>query len=290
MHPQFQPLVNAFLKWASARHEVRAAVVIGSQARAQRAADAFSDLDLVIVTADPHYFLEEDGWLKTIGTPIVSFRELRATGGEFERRVLFEPDRDVDFIPVSTAEWAAWMSGQVSPQVLQIFALGHRVIFDRAGDVPARLCALCHGVSAGEALPDESAFQGLCGDYLYHGLWTAKKLRRGELFTAKACLDGHMKRALLTLIEWHVRLNQPQEARVCSRGRFLEQWAPPWVQDRLRASFAAYDSADLKRALGASMEFFQQLGVEVARDRGYAYPSGAHARIRRLIDERLGDA
>jgi aminoglycoside 6-adenylyltransferase len=214
-------------------------VVIGSQARAERVTDAFSDLDLVIVTAEPRYFLEKDGWLNALGVPIVTFREPRATGGGLERRAVFEPGLDIDFIPIALEEWAAFIAGQGPADVLRPFALGYLVIFDREGNLEASSNALCQGVSA-SPLPDESTLRELCGNYLCHGRWAAKKLGRGELFTAKACLDCHMKRSLLTLIQWHARLSPVNDVQIWSRGRFLEQWAQPCIQESLRASFAAY--------------------------------------------------
>lgn len=287
VHPQFKPLLDAFLNWASARREVRAAIIIGSQAQGERVADVFSDLDLVIVTPEPRYFVEEDAWLNAIGLPIVSFRELRATGGELQRRVLFEPGLDVDFIPFSLEEWTALTAGQASAGVLHAFAQGYRVILNREGGSAARLSALLQAFCP-PAVPDNSAFQELCADYLYHGLWAAKKLCRGELFTAKLCLDGHMKRLLVTLIEWHARLSsQADGPPIGSRGRFLEQWAPAWIQDRLGAAYGAYAQADLPRALRASMSFFRDVGVEAARRGGHEYPVEAHARIERLIDQLL---
>ncbi len=255
----------------------------------RRGSRRFSDLDLVIVSAEARYLLEEDSWLNALGVPILSFRERRSVGEALERRVLFEPGLDVDFIPVAVEEWTAWMAGQIPAEVLQVFARGHRVILDREGDAGVSLSDLCRGSTTVE-LPDETNFRELCADYLYHGLWTAKKLRRGELFIAKTCLDCQMTRALLSMVEWHARLSGAKQGQIWARGRFLEQWAPPWIREGLRASSATYTQPDLKRALGVSMGFFGSVGADVARLSGHAYPSDAHARVERLIEEGWRDA
>ncbi len=53
--------------------------------------------------------------------------------------------------------------------------------------------------------PTQEEFLALCHDFLYHAVWAAKKLRRGELWIAKSCADGYMKQLLLGMLEWHAR-------------------------------------------------------------------------------------
>ena len=76
------------------------------------------------------------------------------------------------------------------------------------------------------ALPDEAAFRELAHDFWYHALWTAKKLRRGEVYTALLCLDGYLKVRLVVLLGWHARAVDPS-VDTWHAGRFLERWADP---------------------------------------------------------------
>jgi len=41
--------------------------------------------------------------------------------------------------------------------------------------------------------PAQDEFLDLINDFWYHTVWTAKKLRRGELWTAQGCSDSYMK-------------------------------------------------------------------------------------------------
>ena len=50
-------LLERFLAWVEPRPDIRAVVVIGSQARAERPPDAWSDLDLLVVSLDPQFYL-----------------------------------------------------------------------------------------------------------------------------------------------------------------------------------------------------------------------------------------
>ena len=49
-----EQLEDRFVTWAKGRPDIRAAIVIGSRARRERPADAWSDLDIVFFTTNLH--------------------------------------------------------------------------------------------------------------------------------------------------------------------------------------------------------------------------------------------
>jgi aminoglycoside 6-adenylyltransferase len=110
-------------------------------------------------------------------------------------------------------------------------------------------------------------------DFWFHAVWTAKKLRRGELWTAKSCCDDYMKRLLLRMVEWHTHATSGRMVDTWFNGRFMEQWASPAVLRELRKAFAHYDEDDIWRALLASMALFHQIANETAGHLQFAYPA-----------------
>src|SRR6185503_21085771 len=99
----YKQLIQRFAKWAQTKQDIRAAFIIGSRSRADHPADAWSDLDIVIVVTDPQPYLSIASWVESIGKPWLTFIEPTADGRGMERRVLFEGGLDVDFafIPVN---------------------------------------------------------------------------------------------------------------------------------------------------------------------------------------------
>ena len=93
-------------------------------------------------------------------------------------------------------------------------------------------------------LPEEGEFLNHVNDFWYHAVWTAKKLRRGELYTAKGCLDSHMKRRIREMAECHAWAVHGPNYDTWHEGRFLEKWANPRVVEGLRTAYASYDAAD----------------------------------------------
>ena len=134
-----------------------------------------------------------------------------------------------------------------------------------------------------DALPDEGAFRELAHDFWYHALWTAKKLRRGEVYTALLCLDGYLKVRLVVLLGWHARAVDPS-VDTWHAGRFLERWADPGALAALEEAYAHYDVRDVARALWATIELWQALEGETARRLGLDVGID-HPDLRRRIAE-----
>ena len=114
-------------------------------------------------------------------------------------------------------------------------------------------------------------------------VWTATKLRRGELLTAKGCCDGYMKDLLLWMTIWHAGAARGWTYDTWHRGRFFEEWADPRVVAGLHAAYAHYDAADVARALWATMDLFRWVARETTAHLGYPYPGSAEERVVALV-------
>jgi aminoglycoside 6-adenylyltransferase len=270
-------LQAAIADWAQERDDVRAVLVVGSQVRADTPADRWSDLDVALFVDDPERLAKDPTWAAEFGVPTLSFVEPTAFGSETERRVLYETGEDVDFPLVAASTWLEEMS---DPDTRRLLARGFRLLYDDLG----------LGVELEAAPPppeptppDEVAFRELAHDFWYHALWTAKKLRRGEVYTALLCLDGYLKVRLVTLLGWHARAVDPT-VDAWHGGRFLERWADPGALAALEDAYAHYDVRDVARALWATIDLWQALEEETARRLGLEVGLD-HPDLRRRIAE-----
>jgi aminoglycoside 6-adenylyltransferase len=272
----YEDVLDRFLAWARHRPDVRAVMVVGSRARStDHPADAFSDLDLVVVSTDPDRYLSETDWLEPLGPPWLTFLERQAVGEGLERRVLFEGALDVDFIPLPNEAVRRMALEGWPPEVAAVLRRGFRVVLDKddllsllVGGVPAT-------TPSSAPPPTQEEFLALCHDFLYHAVWAAKKLRRGELWIAKSCVDCYMKQLLLGMLEWHAHSERGWGYDTWHGGRFFEEWADPGELGGLREAFAYYDEADVRRALLVTMDLFRRIGRQTAARLGCAYPEEA---------------
>jgi aminoglycoside 6-adenylyltransferase len=272
----------AVADWARTRVDVRAAVVVGSHARADVPADRWSDLDVILIVDDPRPYGADAGWVTEFGVPVLTFLEPTAVGDQLERRVLYESGEDVDFplIPMSALDRL-----ESSDNATDLLRRGFRVLVDEIG-LEARLRRI-EATTRTVAPPTQPELTGQASDFWYHALWTAKKLRRGEVFTAIECLDGYMKARLVTLLEWHARAIDPS-VDPWHAGRFLERWADPGALSALEGAFAHYDLRDVARALWETIDLWQGLEEETARRLGLELELD-HADLRRRVAEVVPD-
>jgi aminoglycoside 6-adenylyltransferase len=278
-----EALLAAVTAWSRERGDVRAALVVGSRARADTPADRWSDTDVALVVDDPAPYLASSDWLGAFGRPLLSFVEPTAVGPFTERRVLFETGLEVDFalLPVAAARRMA-----EDPAVGAVLRRGFRVLVDKVGlEATLRDGAV---QPPGSGLPDQAAFDQVSHDFWYHLLWAAKKLRRGELWVATRSCDCYLKGLVVTLLAWHAKAADP-EADTWHGGRFLERWADPGALADLRDAYAGYDAAQVVRALWATAELFERLERECAERLGLA-PSVPYQEVRRRLREVLGSA
>jgi hypothetical protein len=135
--------------------------------------------------------------------------------------------------------------------------------------------------------PSDSEFLSAVSDFWFHSLWTAKHLRLGELWWAKAGCDWRLKGLLQQMIEWHAHAVRGPQHDTWMRGRFLEEWADPRAVARLPLVFAHYDRQDIARALWETMELFRQLALETAQYWRYEYPLSGDQAVTDLVRQLL---
>ena len=275
-------LEAAVADWAEEREDVRAVLVVGSQARAEAHADRWSDLDLVLVVDEPARYLEDRDWLEEFGTPVLTFLEPTFEGSR-ERRVLYETGEDVDFVvlPPSTVERLP-----TTPGAAALLARGYRVLVDRIG-LEEQIASFVAVASGAPDPPSQVAFTELASDFWYHALWIARKLRRGEVYTAVDCLDGYLKWRLVTLLGWHARAVDPS-VDTWHEGRFLERWADPGALVHLEFAYGRYSVRDAAYGLWSSIDLWQGLEEETAQRLGLALELD-HPDLRRRLAQVVPD-
>jgi len=279
----YEQLIDRFIRWAQTEDNIRAALVIGSRARTDHPADEWSDLDVIILADDPEPYWATADWLHNVGVPWLTFVEPLHDGRGFERRVLFEGGLDVDFVPSPITFFRQMMDTGLLPDVADLLHRGVRFLVDKEG-FAERLAEIPLTLSPYQP-PTEAEFLNLVHDFWYHTVWTAKKLRRGELWTAKFCCDGYLKQLLRRMLEWHTRARQGASVDTWMSGRFLEEWADTRAVAALPAIFAHYADPDVWRALQATMELFRWLALETAEALGYTYSSSGEARATEIVEK-----
>jgi aminoglycoside 6-adenylyltransferase len=289
----YEAIIERFIPWVETCPDIRFAAILGSRARADHPADDWADLDLLMVTQKPQYYINTSEWTAKMGKPILTFIEATASGEQEERRVLYEGMLDVDYaiFPASKIEQLLGTRLQTLEEKALLlenaFGRGIRVIVDKD-----RLVEKFRTIMSGKEPPKlqpptYKEFIQVVSDFLYHCVWTTKHLMRGELWWALTCLNCHLASLQLRMIEWEAHITHGENYDTWFRGRFLETWGNPEVITGLRASFAHYDPNDACAALEASINLFRQTSMMTAEKLGFQYPLEADRKISTWIKSQL---
>ena len=130
-------------------------------------------------------------------------------------------------------------------------------------------------VKKGHSNPDMTAeeFENMLNDFYFHNIWASKKLLRGELWSAKMCVDAYLKNYLLKAMELYCYEIEGKD--VWHDGRFIDKWAGEEISNELRNCFAHYEKEDVLNALKATNILFEELTRKIAVEKGYIYTDKA---------------
>jgi len=282
----YDTILQSFLTWAESEPGLRAAVMIGSRARTDHPADEWSDLDMLLFVTNLEHYVYKTDWLEKFGSVWVTFLEHTPDDGSPERRVMYAGGLDVDFVLNPVDALAYMLAHDLPAEIVDVLRRGSRLLVDKDGDLEKLLRKPLPEISLYHQ-PAESDFLNGINNFWYHTVWTAKHLRRGEIWWAKNCCDGYLKDHLRQMLEWHAHALKGSQHDTWMRGRFLEQWADPRAVAALKDTYAHYDRDDIARALLATMDLFRWLAKETAARWGYSYPYEGDRQTTGLVKDLL---
>lgn len=295
---RFEELLARLRDWGEAEDDVRGVILFGSRARASRPADRWSDVDLLVVCRDPAARLGNTDWLEQLGDARICFLETNPVDGEQERRILFANglDADLSFVQarrLRLLRFALGPAGLLVPRSLRrearagaqalaaIMRPGYRVLLDKDGLIEKTVALVLRQPSPP---PQERRLEEIASDFWYHAVWTAKKLRRGELWTAKGCCDAYLKDRVAEVLS--LGRERPEGLGTV---RFIDETLDAETAQLLRESHAKYDRADLARALKVTLDLFSQAVRETSDRLGLALDESeeefARAEVARVLAE-----
>ncbi|MGN0165520.1 MAG: aminoglycoside 6-adenylyltransferase [Lachnospiraceae bacterium] len=264
---------------AKSDEDIKAVVLIGSSTRDVIKADEYSDLDVIIASDNTEKWLFGD-YPEKLGDVKISFVEPTLGGGQ-ERRVLFDGALDVDMIVFTPEQFESAIKEGVASFVMN---RGYEVLYDSENFS----VLLKENISAQILHSDlsEAEFNNIVNDFFFHTVWASKKILRGELWSAKMCVDAYLKNNLLKIIEAYSSIKNNVD--VWHDGRFLDRWAEKEILADLKTCFAHYNKEDLTAALFSTEKLFARLAEKTAEIKGYKYPDKAEKYAEKLLNEYFG--
>ncbi len=296
---RFEGFLTRLRAWGEVEDDVRGVILFGSRARAPRPADRWSDVDLLVVCRNPAARLGSTDWLEQLGEVRISFLEINPVDGERERRVLFASGLDVDLnfvqarrlrllsFALGPARWLVAPSlrreAHAGAQALAtIMRPGFRILLDKDGVLEQEVAL---ALRQPPPPPRERALEEIASDFWFHAVWTAKKLRRGELWMAKGCCDAYLKDRVAEVLS----LGRERSDGL-SAVRFIDEELDAETAQLLRESHARYDRADLARALKVTLDLFSTAAQQASERLGLTLDESEEEFAREQVARVLAEA
>lgn len=268
-------LLRSIVSWAEGSEVVMALIQTGSLARRDKLADAFSDLDIEIITTDPTVLAAKDDWLSAIGD-VITVLHLDEDQEWPTRLAIFGSGVKVDFTLARDARLEDMSENKLDP----VYDRGYRVLLDKTG-VTKELPAPSYGFPA-LPLPSPQRFRERVEEFWFEAFHIPRYLARGELFLVKQ-RDWTMKELLLEMIEWHAIARNAEPVDIWHIGTRIHEWVDKRSLEELQTTFGRFDAEDAKRAFEATILLYGRLGLEVAERAGFDYPQEVEDKIRALL-------
>lgn len=266
MTDRYLEIKKRILDFAENNCNIKAVVAIGSSTRSEVKADEFSDLDLIIATENTDEWLYGDIPNK-FGDVKISFVEPTLGGGN-ERRILYDNSLDVDMIVFTPEQFTNAINEGVAGWVCN---RGYTVLYDTMNFEKLMSDNIIHEIK--REVMTENEYTNMVNNFCFHVVWASKKVLRGELWTAKMCIDSYLKNHLLRLIEAYTISKYKTD--VWHDGRFLDRWADDSIKEVLTKCFAHYEKDDMISALCETYKLFSRLSKEMAEICCYIFPETA---------------
>lgn len=273
MNDRYKDIKNRLVRLAEQDENIRAVIAIGSSVRSDVPADEFSDLDLIIASSNTEKWFSGE-YPKRLGEVSISFIEPTLGGGR-ERRCIYDDDKDVDMIIFTPQQLESAFKDGAAQWVMD---RGYVFLYD--ADSFAELAKKYVSPVTDRPPMSSDEFENIVNDFYFHNIWAAKKLLRGEIWSAKMCIDSYLKTRLLKIIEQY-----HSDKDVWHDGRFIDKWADAQILDELTRCFAHYDINDCAAALAATHKLFARLSNAVAEKRGFVCPQKAQACAARYLEK-----
>lgn len=276
-HVFYAELEQKIIHWAAGAAEIRAAVLVGSRARQDHPADAWSDMDVLVFTTTPEDYLERLDWIEAFAPVWVSVRQQTA-GGDPERLVVFDGGWQADFVVQNSAVLQALPQMLALGNIPDIIRRGARVLVDKDGCL-----AQLPGPSPVPLPPAPNTEQlaEFFERFWFEVIYASKQLGRGELVRYKSCEEG-MRWRMLQLIEWHARA--VRGADTWHAVRFLTDWADPAAYAAFTRSYTALEPQACLSALKELVSLFCRLLPETAQALNLEYPAEKMPVLRAYVE------
>ncbi|MDR2347290.1 MAG: aminoglycoside 6-adenylyltransferase [Bifidobacteriaceae bacterium] len=267
--------LNQLTALLEAADRVSGAAVIGSRGSGQ--ADQAADLDVAVFADSAEGAGELLGavrWLSPLGRIWASTLD-RSEPQLPLRRLLLDDAVQLDLVILGPEALPALAGG--ARRILAEAARRGFAVVKAGGPVPGGLEELA-AEEARPARPSQEEFAELVSRFWIDVARVARRLGRGEVWSALRLTNGPLKDAMVQMQAWITRAVKGADWDTYWDGRHLGTWAGQRFERELAGAWAAFDEDSVRRALIETMDQFRLQAIQAAQRWALDYPEALDRR------------
>ncbi|ASZ12171.1 aminoglycoside 6-adenylyltransferase [Chitinophaga pendula] len=299
-----EQIINSIREWAVRNKDIDFILITGSNGNDGRLPDAYSDIDVIVFCKRSPYYRTNSEWLSEIAEP-VSYFHWPATRNLSKIYFANGVCLDIGFISTHHLAWGKRYAFirkykplyRLIPRIVRgkVEALfnefsyqihrGYYPLIDK-GDHESKMkyAREVFAYKKAKSFEIERLHQSV-NQFWQYALQMAVKLQRKEFFTAKFECDHIMKKELLYIIEMYTKSIQGEAFETWHKGRYIEQWAAPFITAQLPGVYGRYEEEDAWKSLMAMIELFSELSHSLITQ----YPEAGCQNPERYFREWIAD-
>lgn len=250
---QYRRLLNYFVQQAAEDQNIRCLFVFGSRGRnSPPYADEYSDLDLAIVCREPALYTNNPNWVDCVKPVLFFHLQPTSIGRGMQVRIMFDGAYDADCVFIERSSFDVLKEGQIFRT--EYLDRGIYTLIDKDGD-------LFFPQKSNEKTETEilwSNYENDVRDFLYHAVYAAKKIKRGELLTAKNTIDNNLRGFLVQLMRCETKATCFKKDTF-HRARHFESWATDEYLSQIKKICTGFDGDEMKGSILEATKIAEQI-------------------------------
>lgn len=258
-------MLDQIKRIAEQNERIRAVILNGSRACRSVWKDPFQDFDVIYLTSDLQFFIDNHNWIDCFGERIMlempRYKDFKPEdyGGMFNYQMLLKNGFRIDltFASLDKAEFV------VKNDPVGIVILDKDDIIDRR-------------LFADESIylvkpPTRKDFENSCNSFWWVLQNVAKGIKRMELpYAMKMFHFG--REELYKVISWHIGLMNGFNVSSGKMGKYFEKYLSGTRWKMYKETYPSADYDSIWRALFVACDLFREVSVEIADEFSFEYP------------------
>ncbi len=275
-------VLNEVIEFAKEEEDIKALLITSSMANPKAKTDVFSDLDVVLVTANPNKFLDDRSWCKQFGEVMVSFND----NFKLEDITTYTSlNLYQDYIRIDFSIWPTKLIEKIGKydRLPAFLDIGYEVLYDK-NNLTVNLEKPTYQAYQTQK-PSQEEYDRVVNNFWWNITYIAKYLWRDQFYFAKY-MDYFIKFNLLkTMVEWLIGVDYDWQVNPGKQGSNFKKYLDKKLWQELKSTFSGGDLNQNWQSTFKMMDLFSKIAKKIAYRLRFDYPQTLEDDVKNYVNK-----